>query len=564
MRTNKQDLTRGDVMGTMMHMTALIGRIIVGLFLPLLFNTSLVMGSGFNDRYSVRVGNLIGDSTNEIYIKAPSTIVIPVDDIPVVISPAVREFILQSDGQSGFTIVHELSPAQKAAALALPRSTLIDLFSRDVDLDGRVDLDLVGIDTAVPGHFDQIVYAPPVHGRVPSSLTAKTAKFSRFHEHLFGWMKNNNYFDQNAPRKITSVEPAQRVWFGSISDRNNVYLMNRWLSECSARNPSYFCALSDRSPPPPCIRTVPHYDEAGNYIGTGTADICQSPIHVIVYAPGAIVTSPDYSVFDSHARETADILDRINRNCPVVLPEDEARLLEITEMIYQHFILREIPAADKMNSFAHEPFPGDELFNPSDKTYHHYDVLTLVCDVSEANCNMTTVRDNAGRRFSYPAFMLREHLTQIPGPTVTAYVTQPGFESWPLAYIIPAGPVSQRVIGSGRWLGGRQNVTHSDHLSYPGTISRYIEQRDNGLYVFTHGIGINRAGVSASQCLLQRSTPYNIFLGAQNDTSGPKAFKQLDKQMIKYWQRNFSPAGAGPDPVWSGVGNAASIPAPNY
>lgn len=514
--------------------------------------------AGFDDTYKVYQGHLNNDDKLDLYVRSSRAIVIPVDDMPIVIGPPVRDFVLQTNGQNGFTILGQLTPEQRMQALQWQPAEQIDVFTRDVDLDGYTDLDLVGIGYVAAGYFDLIAYAPTQRGAPPSLLTSKNNKFSRFHEHLFGWLRDNNYFQANAPQKITSIEPGQRWWFGSIADPTNTYLMNKWLADCRVRYPGYVCALSDRPPPPPCERTVPQTDDQGNYVGTGPSNICEKPIHVIIYTPGTIQTSPDYSVFDTDARETADILVRINAACPAIPATDAERLAQIAELIYQHAILRNVPPADKMNSFQHAPFPGDELFNTADKTYHHYDVRTRICGLSEANCNMAVVRDDAGRSFSYPAFMLRRHFTPIPGPAVTAYITAPALTSVAVAYVIPAGPITQRFVESGQWVGATQNITQVNHVVYPGTISRYIELKDNTLYAFTHGVGINRAFCS----LAPEARPYNIFLAAQNDANGPKAFKQLDRELIKYWKRNFSPAGAPTDPLGP-ARNAADIPSPN-
>ncbi|WP_161828211.1 hypothetical protein [Steroidobacter agaridevorans] len=515
--------------------------------------------AGFDQRYSVRIGDENSDGTMDaIFVKAPGSVLIPIDDLSIVVPPGVRDFILRSNGQLGFAIDGQLSAAERAATATWAATEAIDLFVRDVDLDGRIDLELTGISQVIPNHFDQIVYAPATNYGAPSVLTSENRKFSRFHEDLFRWLQNNDYFDQNAPRKITSVEPAQRYWFGSLADRDNAYLMNKWLQDCSVRYPNHFCAVSDRPPPPPCVRTVSQTDDYGNYIGTANTDICQKPVHILIYLPGAITTAADYSVFDAEARETADILERLNLTCPALPTSDAERLAQIGDLIYQHVILRNVPAADRLNSWTHEPFPGDELFNAADKTYHHYDVLTKVCDLSETNCNLANVRDSAARRYSYPAFQMQANLTTIPGGSLPVYVASPGLTSYPWAYIVPAGPINQRMIQAGPWQGGTQNVTEAPHISYPGTISRYIEQKNNALHVFTHGTGLNRA-----KCTLgTENRAYNIFLAAQNDLHGPKAFKTLDKQIIRYWRRTYTPNGVG-DPPWSGDGNPVDIPAPH-
>lgn len=305
------------------------------------------------------------------------------------------------------------------------------------------------------------------------------------------------------------------------------------------------------------MRTVNLYNDAGVYVGRGTVDICQIGVHVIIYTPGTITVARDYSVFDPDARETADILDRLTVSCPIFPTTDEERLLQIEEIIWQHVLLRGA-GANVNNEFAHTGFPGDELFNPADKTYHHYDVYTKVCDLTEPNCDLATVRDQALRHFSLPNRMLAPVFTPIPGPHQMAYISFPGLTSFASSYVRKAGYVTQRFIESGRWATGTQNVTEADHLVYPGTISRYIDTNvdkaktprtppgaGTALYVFTHGVGLNRY-----RCDINRnSRPLQILLGHANDVYGQKAFAQLDKEMIKWWRRHFNPSGVnGPPP----------------
>src|SRR4029077_5700573 len=169
------------------------------------------------------------------------------------------------------------------------------------------------------------------------------------------------------------------------------------------------------------------------------------------------------------------------------------------------------------------------------KTFHHYDVRTPICKLSEQNCNMATVRDIAHRSFSPPHIYLRPEFTSIPGSPVMAFVAAPGLSSFTSFYTIQAGYVTQRFVASGPWSSSIQNVTESGHISYPGTISRFVEQRGDSLNVFTHGIGVNR-----SYCALnQNSRPLQILIATANDVEGPKQFNMLSKQMRWWWQQHY-------------------------
>jgi len=433
----------------------------------------------------------------------------------------------------------------------------VDGWLRDVDLDGNVDLELTGITNVISGAFDQVIYAPPGAVGNASALTAQNLKFQHYHEQVFGWLRNQNYFSDNAPRKITSAEPAQRAWFGSIRDPGNVFLMNLWLQQCSEQYSGSTCALSDRPPPPPCVRNTTVYNDSGVPVGTATIDICQFDLHVIIYVPQTVTVAPDESVFDADARETTEILARLTATCPIFATTDEERMREIFEEIWLHQLLTG-PGSNTSNEFSHTSFPGDELFNTMDQTYHHYDVYTKVCEVTEPNCNLSAVRDQALRYFSLPNRMLQPVFTPIPGPHQMAYISFPGGTSLSFTYTRKAGFVTQRFIETGRWAGGIQNITESDHLVYPGTISRYIDTNTSGakrpvtppgggsaLYVFTHGVGLNRylCRTDAASRVLQ------VVLGRANDVYGQKAFAQLDKEMIRWWHSHYSPNGVVLPPV---------------
>lgn len=519
--------------------------------------------ASFLDGYKITRGDFNSDGLNDLFVSPGRRIVIvPGDiDIPIVVQP-VRDFVLQYNGNGTFTLISQLTGAQRNSMSQWP-AAVVNGWLRDVDYDGNVDFEITGVGSAIAGAVDQVVYAPAGNVGAPSGLTAANLKFKNYHEQIFGWLQNRNYFEDNAPLKITSAEPAQRSWFGSIRDPNNVFLINSWLVQCRAENPTNTCVLSDRTPPPPCVRTANLYNDAGVYVGRGTTDICDVDLHVIIYAPQTITVAKDYSVFDPDARETTDILDRLTATCPIFPTSDEDRLRQIEELIWQRVFLSG-PGANTDNAFAHTQFPGDEIFNAVDQTYHHYDLYTKVCDLTETNCSMPVVADQALRHFSLPHRQLAAVHTTIPGPHQLAYISFPSLTGYSFTYVRRAGYVTQRFVESGRWAGGIQNVTESDHLVYPGTISRYIDTNNvaaktphtppsggTSLYVFTHGVGLNRFGCSINR----NSRPFQILLGYSNDVYGRKAFAQLDKEMIRWWRRNYNPSGIADPPPPAGLVN---------
>jgi len=528
--------------------------------MSLLLAAGAANAAGFGDGYTLYHGDLNGDGRKDLYVKAPAKKVVPimVDDlsVPLVLCCDVTDFVLQNDGARGFTIVGNLSAAQRSTLSAWPSATDLDLWYRDVDRDGRRDLEITSINSLVTDSFDQIVYGGAAN-QPPSGLTSKNIKFQRYHEQVYGWKMDHQYFENTAPWVVDTVQPGGPVqWFASVGDPTNVLLMNQFLSDCMAFVAPYgntYTCLTTSSLPPGTQCNQPSviiYDNAGNIVGQGSDNICSKPVHIVIFRRTLVTWKKDYSKHDQDARETADILLRIELGCPVFSDGDMLGLRNILERNYQRVLGSILGRADKPNSFPHAPFPGDELFDKNDVTFHHYDQFTRICTLSQANCTLAIVRDNVFRRFSYPAFKLAPTLTTInpppgPYPTLMAFVTAPGADGSPGNYILPAGLITQKFVYSQPWEGAIQNVTTVAHISYPGTISRYVWQRDNALNVFTHGTGINRAFCT----LAMQYRQYNLLLGTLNDMFGPKQFGQLDKQMIKYWNRNHGPGVGKIDPV---------------
>lgn len=536
----------------------------------LLLSGNVAIAAGFGDGYTVYHGDFNNDTRKDLYIKAPAKKVVPIalDDIsvPIVLCCDVPDFVLQNDGARGFTIVGNLSAAQRNTLAGWPAATDVDLWYRDVDQDGIRDLEISGISSLGTDSFDQVVYGGAPNQQ-PSGLTSKNLKFQRFHEQVHGWKIDHQYFELTAPWVVDTVQPGGPVaWFASIADVTNVFLMNKFLSDCMAYVAPYgntYTCLTTSSLPPntDCVRDVVIYDNAGNIVGQGTDNICAKPVHVVIFRRTLVTWKKDYSKHDQDARETADILLRLEVGCPVFSDNDMLGLGNIMERVYQRAIRGIMGRADKLNSFRHDPLPGDELFDKNDVTFHHYDQFTRICTLGQANCTMSVVKDQVFRRFSYPALQLRPTLTTIapppgPYPLQLAYITAPGLDGIPDAYVVPAGFITQKFVYAAPWEGAVQNVTTSVHVSYPGTISRYVWQRDGALNVFTHGIGINRGF-----CLLPVGyRQYQTVIGALNDMEGPKQFGQLDKQMIRYWNRNHGPGMGKIEPVipYSGPVNPQS------
>src|SRR5690606_27539079 len=110
--------------------------------------------------------------------------------------------------------------------------------------------------------------------------------------------------------------------------------------------------------------------------------------------PGSVSVAKDYTVFDEHARETHEILERLQQDCSVFTPStDTDRINEILGGIYG--IPVNVTDGYFRNNTIHPPAPGDELFDEKDPTFHHYDVRSKLCETGQPNCNLTAANDYA-------------------------------------------------------------------------------------------------------------------------------------------------------------------------
>ncbi|HEU5134052.1 MAG TPA: hypothetical protein VFU13_02810 [Steroidobacteraceae bacterium] len=496
----------------------------------------------FSAGYTIKYGDFHGDGGRDLFIQAPAAKIVPIllDDmiIPVKVC-CTKDLFLVNDGAGSFTMVSDPSPAQRALAAAWTIAEEMIANPRDIDLDGIIDLEIVGIRTLIGNGNDVILYGN-ASTQTPTMVTLNP-RIRRYWAQVSGWLADNNFFHANAPLVMTpGSTPASPRWFASVLNPSNTTLINMFLSQCRSRFPGSQCGTTPVFPPgEPCVRNVAIYDSQGRYIGNTNTNLCDYPLHIVYYEGGNVTYQRDYSVFEPDALETADILDRLNDGCHAMPTNDQERL----ESIIESQIIRNIGnvlASDTANSWPHEPFPEDANYVQQDITFHHYDVKTRICKLSEANCTLPIVKDTVHRYFTYPAYQLRPTMTPIDGVTVhTAYITAPGATSFPSAYIWAAGPIIQQWIQSSVWVGGTRNVTQNGHVVYPGTISRHISVKGDGIEVFTHGMGHNRAFCK----LAVENRAMQAFIGRGNDINGPLAFGQLDHEMRKYWRQRYRPGG---------------------
>jgi hypothetical protein len=107
------------------------------------------------------------------------------------------QFLLLQNWDQSFSAV-AADGAQIVAASSWPVAN-VDLRINDVDLDGFVDLNIIGIGGLIGGALDQIVFAPgQVLSVVPSGVRAVTWDVTTFLRDSRNWQYDPNYFAANA------------------------------------------------------------------------------------------------------------------------------------------------------------------------------------------------------------------------------------------------------------------------------------------------------------------------------------------------------------------------------
>jgi hypothetical protein len=496
--------------------------------------------AGFDKRHVIYQGDISpADGLTDLYVRGANAVPVMVDDITVIIPSPVDDFILKNNGNGTFTLLAPLSILQRSAARTWPVAE-VSTALRDIDFDGATDLVLEDLTDIVSGAFDQTIFAARPSGRQPRMLTPHNLNYQSYHRDLGRWLMDPDYFD-NVPLKVVSAQPPTPIWYASVIDPTDYGALFAFIAECQQRNPNRACGYTSIDPTPnssdpeDCTRPVILRDpNTLQPIGSGVRDVCEYDAHVYVYLPGSVTVQPDTSVFNADAKESADILEDFRQNCTSVPATGADRLGTILGGVYGSSILVDQGAgpSNVTNSFAHPPFPGDEAFDTSDLTFHHYDVSTELCRQGTPGCEATHLA-NLLRWFSYPSFQLKPLRTQVDyTERLWAFITLAPLG--PSAYVVPAGQIKQRLVTPPFGSGAVQNVTQDNHLVFPGAITRVIRPVGPWIDVFTHGVGINRAFCT----LYSPKFPVQMIVGWSNDVFGAAAFRSLDKQMKKFFKNS--------------------------
>ena len=527
--------------------------------------------NGFDASYEVRYGDSNNDGYLDFYVRQPPEVVIISGDIitPIVLPPYVDQFLLiQNPADQSFTIEAVTSSAD---LVNWPLAD-VNVKPRDVNFDRVFDLHLMRLDSVVAGAADQIIYTDSVSGNIPIGINAVQGNFERFYFETFAWMVDHSYFRDNAPTVVDGTPPTIGSWFGSVVDVTDFFLVNLVLATCNFDVGS--CAVSTDNPAQ-CIREVIVYDADGNVIGVDRVDVCEHSFHIYSYPSGSVRFVKDYSFFNQDALVFTREIERVSPSGldglvkldkdSNIWPTLNQTLRTIVETAFGDWIFgrksvnakadddRAVDVAytcDDIlptNSIDHAPFIGDDDWDPSDPTFHHYDVVSEICVTGETGCSVSVFQNDILPLFSYPSRKLAPRRTPVDGTSrVMAYIAPPFLARFPSQYRIAAGPVTQQRHTTGNYPGVIQNITQQPHMMHPGTISRLVESGDQGPQIFTHGIGLNRYGSLLYPDRIYRrfnptipnipSTIINNVLGCANDDWGFEAFKTLDRVAIEYWR----------------------------
>src|SRR5688572_25556555 len=152
------------------------------------FVASSAFAKGFDGTYVATVGDLNGDSLQDVYLKPkPQITTISLDDlvIPIPLPTDVSPFVLRRLPDQTFEIVSSLTSAQRASVgqWAAAAAILVELI--DANMDGSTDVVLRDI----PGSLDQVVLAALGNRLPPIAVKAMDAGRSTFLEDVANWMK---------------------------------------------------------------------------------------------------------------------------------------------------------------------------------------------------------------------------------------------------------------------------------------------------------------------------------------------------------------------------------------
>ena len=498
--------------------------------------STMGLAQGFDEDFEILQGDYNEDGNLDFYIRQKPEVIIIHGDIitPIILPPDVKEFVLLQDASANASFsIKDNFESEKLKAFS---KSSVALQYGDFNFDGVVDLILSGIENVISGGLDQIIFANGLPDTPPFSSIPMDDNLVNFIRDFNNWAVNSSYFDDNAPILTEEKTVTDTIFLAEWC------ATPEWVEENGPL---------DELPPveSPLFETLEEvYDYERNFL----AECFSSGRTVLHYDFLNVkykikVGEKDYSVFNQEALETARVLESTKTDEGVIKVDPGSREAEkISEILGRVFHDPTIFDRDKDgkhdttkasdifydNSFEHVKFPEDDLFDPNDVTFHHYDVLNKICDIGTKACEIDLIRDEVLKLFSYPSKRMAPTPASLDGRPVVVYIAGPIIEDAgdPRSYDTPGGRVVQAAIND-----GIRNTTLKDHFAYPGTISRMVIQKEGALYFFTHGIGLNKVFGLEQETL----RGLHMLFALVNDVYGPKAFDTLDKQAIEYWKEKY-------------------------
>ncbi len=178
------------------------------------------LGAHFDDNYKAYGGDLNGDGLTDVYVKHEARVVlIPFDDglsIPIVLSQTtdlVDDVVLQNNGNGSFSRIaaSQLSPSERNL-VSTWRTEVGSLKIGDFNHDGAFDAYLDLPQANFVGQVNDVVLYSPVGAGAPTAQARVDASFREFFDQLDRWVKNPNYFAENAPIVTQAITVTGVIW----------------------------------------------------------------------------------------------------------------------------------------------------------------------------------------------------------------------------------------------------------------------------------------------------------------------------------------------------------------
>jgi hypothetical protein len=178
------------------------------------------LGAHFDDNYKAYGGDLNGDGLTDVYVKQEARVVfIPFDDgpgIPTVLSETkdlVDEVVLRNNGDGSFSQIaaSQLSLSDRALVSSW-RTKAGSLKIGDFNHDGAYDAYLDLPQANFIGQVNDVVLFSPLGAGAPTAQTKVDSGFRDFFDQIDRWVKNPNFFAENAPVVTQGTTVTGLMW----------------------------------------------------------------------------------------------------------------------------------------------------------------------------------------------------------------------------------------------------------------------------------------------------------------------------------------------------------------